>query len=95
MSLYIICFSAALDGEYVTDRLVTVLPDGTVTWSPHARLRAQCTPYMHRFPFDTQRCRIVFGSYTYDKSMLDINLVSNETLYYHYEDREWDVIKYT
>lgn len=39
---------------------------GSVFWPPPARLRSSCKIDITYFPFDDQRCRMKFGSWTYD-----------------------------
>lgn len=88
-------FSAALNADYVIDKLTVVISTGQVYWIPHARLRAFCTPDMHRFPFDTQVCPVLFGSWTYDSKYVNLTTSSNATLQYYYDDHnEWKIIHY-
>lgn len=49
-----------------------VSDDGTVFWSPPARLRSSCKIDITLFPFDTQECTLKFGSWTYDQAQVDI-----------------------
>lgn len=46
--------------------------DGTVFWSPPARLRSSCKVDITFFPFDEQECLMKFGSWTYDQAQVDI-----------------------
>ncbi|XP_071103597.1 neuronal acetylcholine receptor subunit alpha-10-like [Haliotis cracherodii] len=45
---------------------------GGVLWSPPARLRSSCKIDIRYFPFDSQRCTLKFGSWTYDKAQVDL-----------------------
>lgn len=40
--------------------------DGTVFWAPPAKLRSSCKIDITYFPFDDQRCKMKFGSWSYD-----------------------------
>ena len=46
--------------------------NGTIFWSPPARLKSSCKVITTFFPFDTQRCKLKFGSWTYDQAQVDI-----------------------
>ena len=46
--------------------------DGTVFWSPPARMRSSCKVDITFFPFDKQKCKMKFGSWTYDQAQVDI-----------------------
>uniref|UniRef100_A0A1I8I5N8 Neur_chan_LBD domain-containing protein n=2 Tax=Macrostomum lignano TaxID=282301 RepID=A0A1I8I5N8_9PLAT len=55
---------------------VVVQSDGEILWIPQALLKSTCKVRLLNFPFDTQHCRMKFGSWTYDESklMLDWSL---------------------
>ncbi|CAI9719259.1 neuronal acetylcholine receptor subunit beta-4-like [Octopus vulgaris] len=46
--------------------------NGNVFWSPPVRLRSSCKVDITYFPFDTQICKLKFGSWTYDKAQVDL-----------------------
>ncbi|KAI0213259.1 hypothetical protein LSAT2_001725 [Lamellibrachia satsuma] len=79
-------------GLYVTDVLVVVNSNGTVTWSPHALLSTACYAHMRHFPFDHHECALVFGSWTYDNSQLIVKLRNAETIpTLSYQDDSWHI----
>ena len=43
---------------------VRVSADGTVTWPTLSIVRSTCTVMMHNFPFDSQTCQLIIGSWT-------------------------------
>lgn len=43
-----------------------VTHDGVVFWPPPVKLRSSCKIDITYFPFDDQKCRLKFGSWTYD-----------------------------
>ena len=47
-------------------------PSGGAFWMPQAILRSSCQFETTYFPFDTQRCKMKFGSWTYDGNKLDL-----------------------
>ena len=56
------------------DKMAIVDSSGTVKWTPHGRLRSYCRLDLSLFPFDTHRCSLDFASWSYDQSLVNINL---------------------
>ncbi|KAG5443110.1 Neuronal acetylcholine receptor subunit beta-3, partial [Clonorchis sinensis] len=51
---------------------VVIQNDGSVLWIPQALFKSTCEVEITYFPFDTQVCMLEFGSWTYDKTQMDI-----------------------
>lgn len=49
--------------------------DGTVFWPPPTQLRSTCKIDVTYFPFDSQRCYLKFGSWTYHGKRL-VNFIA-------------------
>ncbi|TGZ55997.1 hypothetical protein CRM22_010246 [Opisthorchis felineus] len=51
---------------------VVIEKDGSVLWIPQALYKSTCEVEITYFPFDTQVCMLEFGSWTYDRTQMDI-----------------------
>ena len=66
--------------------------NGNVFWSPPARLRSSCKVDISYFPFDIQNCLLKFGSWTYDKSQMDmVNISDTVDMAAYVQSGEWEI----
>lgn len=67
--------------------------DGRILWLFPALVKTYCTLNVKYFPFDTQKCNIIFISWTYHGFQLDLvyNSSFENTVYYVPENQEWTV----
>ncbi|TKR95138.1 hypothetical protein L596_009346 [Steinernema carpocapsae] len=68
--------------------------DGTVFWPPPTQLRSTCKIDVTYFPFDSQRCSLKFGSWTYHGFQVDItNRSDNVDLSNYVVSGEFDLVR--
>ncbi|KHJ94452.1 Neurotransmitter-gated ion-channel ligand binding domain protein [Oesophagostomum dentatum] len=70
------------------------LSNGNVTWIPPAVIRSSCNIDIAYFPFDSQRCSMKFGSWTYSGFFTDLRngTVSVGT---YQPNGEWELLELT
>ncbi|KHN70740.1 Acetylcholine receptor subunit beta-type acr-2 [Toxocara canis] len=75
----IVLFNNA-DGNYEVSFLsnVNVESNGDVTWVPPAIYKSSCRIDVEYFPFDEQTCVLIFGSWTYDSSEVQLSWYNNK-----------------
>ncbi|XP_042877433.1 neuronal acetylcholine receptor subunit alpha-7-like isoform X2 [Penaeus japonicus] len=80
------------DGTYQTK--VVVSSDGTCLYIPPGIFKSTCKIDITWFPFDDQRCKMKFGSWTYSGWQLDLQLQSEDggDLSDFIKNGEWDLI---
>ncbi|XP_041375144.1 neuronal acetylcholine receptor subunit alpha-10-like [Gigantopelta aegis] len=67
--------------------------NGNVFWPVPAKLQSSCKVDVTYFPFDIQKCRLKFGSWTYDGFQVDIlNRTSEVDISNYVNNGEWDLI---
>ncbi|KAJ8304467.1 hypothetical protein KUTeg_018050 [Tegillarca granosa] len=62
----------AFDATYHTNIIVS--HDGNCSWIPPGMFKSTCVIDIAWFPFDEQKCKLKFGSWTYDGRQLDLQL---------------------
>lgn len=70
-----------------------VSKNGYIMWSPPARLRSSCKVNISLFPFDTQRCSLKFGSWSYEQAQVDMVSKRDKVELMNYvTSGEWDIV---
>ncbi|XP_059160025.1 acetylcholine receptor subunit alpha-like isoform X2 [Physella acuta] len=95
------------DGNYEVTLMTkaTIHSNGHVVWEPPAIYKSSCTIDVEFFPFDEQRCKMKFGSWTYDGDQVDLVHICAKTneanvtikngidLRDFYPSVEWDILE--
>ncbi|XP_031566076.1 neuronal acetylcholine receptor subunit alpha-5-like isoform X2 [Actinia tenebrosa] len=68
------------DTQHLHENWVTVYSNGTNVWVSIAMISSKCDFDISVFPFDEQKCSIVFASESYDTELLDIYLKQGDQL---------------
>ncbi|XP_072039352.1 neuronal acetylcholine receptor subunit alpha-7-like [Amphiura filiformis] len=63
-----------------------ISPDGKVLWSFQTYLTTSCKINPRFFPFDTHKCTLTFGSWSYDHTKMDIHIRLNRPPRLFYTD---------
>ncbi|NXY24748.1 ACH10 protein, partial [Atrichornis clamosus] len=67
--------------------------DGHIMWDSPAITKSSCKVDVSYFPFDGQRCRLTFGSWTYNGNQIDLrNQLDTGDLTDFVENVEWEVL---
>ncbi|XP_033102308.1 neuronal acetylcholine receptor subunit alpha-3-like [Anneissia japonica] len=71
-----------------------VFYNGTVSWAPPAVFKSACDIVVKYFPFDEQTCKLKFGSWTHDYSLIDLEALHNQIDQGQYwPNAEWDIVE--
>ena len=94
MNLYI--FSADYRLEEKRDALIVVEYTGNIVWIPQAIFKSSCSIDIRHFPFDVQNCKMKFGTWTYDGSKIDLELLYDTKEGFEFSDyvpsNEWIIV---
>ena len=57
-----------------------VKSDGEVNWVPPGHFKSFCTMDVTNWPYDTQECRLIFGSWTSHGSQINLTLGTRKVM---------------
>ena len=57
---------------------MVIYADGRCTWVPLGLFISSCAIDIRWFPFDDQRCRLKFGSWTYDGNSINMTILGGK-----------------
>lgn len=73
---------------------VQLFSDGNIQWFAPTEVKSTCKIDISYFPFDTQTCTMVFGSWTFTGSFLNLSLVREAADLSGYTlSGEWDLLE--
>ncbi|XP_062864547.1 neuronal acetylcholine receptor subunit alpha-9 [Trichomycterus rosablanca] len=80
------------DSSGPPDTNVVLRYTGEITWDAPAITKSTCVVDVSYFPFDSQQCKLTFGSWTYNGNQVDINMGGMEggDLSDFVENVEWE-----
>lgn len=80
------------------DATVKINNNGLVLWSKFITYSFSCSLNLQDFPFDIQKCTLLFGSWKHSNATLDLkpfntqSLFKNISIYEGFSHNEWDII---
>ena len=79
--------------EEKRDVLAIVSSDGIVKWRPPSIFKSTCQIDIQKFPYDSQRCYMKFGSWTYAADSIDIQFLGKHEINREMfiPSNEWDI----
>ncbi|XP_069786755.1 neuronal acetylcholine receptor subunit alpha-2-like [Narcine bancroftii] len=83
------------DGEFAVTHMTKahVFSAGRIQWVPPAIYKSSCSIDVTFFPFDQQNCKMKFGSWSHDKSKIDLrSMERNVDLKDYWESGEWAIV---
>ena len=93
MTCCLICYSADedIDSKFPTN--IIVYSTGVCNWLPLGLYISSCSIDIRWFPFDDQKCKLKFGSWTYDGAKLNLTAKKDSIDITTYQPSgEWDLI---
>ena len=72
--------------------------DGYILWIRPTTYSFSCSLDLHDFPFDTQECTMIFGSWKYSSNFLDLRPFNNNTRFTNlsvdskFSHNEWNIV---
>ncbi|XP_043933780.1 neuronal acetylcholine receptor subunit alpha-3-like isoform X2 [Protopterus annectens] len=90
----IVLYNNAVSDFQVDDKTKALVKyNGNITWMPPAIFKSSCKIDVTYFPFDYQNCTMKFGSWTYDKAKIELEMIGSKiNLKDFWESGEWVII---
>ncbi|RCN40565.1 hypothetical protein ANCCAN_13499, partial [Ancylostoma caninum] len=92
------CFSARDFSRGFVDTNLHASYDGEIQWAPPQKIYSRCHMDVAKFPFDHQFCSLIFRSWIYDTSQLDLTILTRYdgkspfTKDSFTENGEWEIV---
>lgn len=90
--------SAKTPFKFNDNSTIKIYNDGKMFWTKIISVKFSCQMDLHRFPFDKQKCNLLFGSWKFTKKELDLKPFYNNSRYINisvsdkFNHNEWDII---
>lgn len=92
----VVLYNSASDIEHYGNTHVLITSLGTVLWVPPSQFDTFCELDLTHWPYDTQRCTLLMGSWTFDGDKLDLWPNENAIdLELQIKSNEWQIINTT
>lgn len=80
----------ALDDDY--DYRVLIYHNGTVLWAPFLTWVTSCDLDVYNFPFDTQKCKIIFMNWIYTAIYVNYTIIPSVSTDHIQNSSEWSFV---
>ena len=75
------------------DLMVRITNDGRVQWEPGQRFKTACSLNINMYPFDSQECLLIFGTWMHVDKIVSMSSLSDRVEFDHFEENgEWNII---
>ncbi|XP_044020061.1 neuronal acetylcholine receptor subunit alpha-5-like [Aphidius gifuensis] len=85
--------------EHYGDVNCIIYSEGNILWVPPTRFIALCNIDLRFWPFDTQKCELKFGSWTFPASQIDLSIIDiddpAEDKIHLIPNAEWKILEIT
>lgn len=82
--------------ENKRDSLLVIYSNGEILWIPRSLFSSTCNIDLKNFPFDQQNCSLSFGSWSYDRTLIDLDFymdMDKIDLSDYERSKEWQIDK--
>ena len=75
------------------DLMVRITNEGRVQWEPGQRFKTACSLNINMYPFDSQECLLIFGTWMHVDKIVSMSSLSDRVEFDHFEENgEWNII---
>lgn len=90
----VVLYNTAADTQgYTNGHLAVINHTGHVRWAPRSVVHSFCQLDLRHFPFDSQKCVLAFGSWSYDITAVDIRPFTHASGQHMYAGKEWEIVR--
>ena len=75
------------------DLMVRITDEGRVQWEPGQRFKTSCSLNINMYPFDSQECQLIFGTWMHVVKIVSMSSLSDQVGLDHFEENgEWNIV---